>query len=80
MPLGITTRADLDHAVGGEPEIARCGGNLTPNMRVVLLAELNLLSETGAETFEFEMKNEPEGVQTSEKGEARRRTRRHDHG
>ena len=36
-------------------------------MRVVLVAGLNLLSQTGAATVELEMKNESEGVQTSEK-------------
>jgi hypothetical protein len=37
-------------------------GNPAPNMRVVSVAELNLLTEIGAATIELEMKNESEGA------------------
>jgi hypothetical protein len=37
-------------------------GNPAPNMRVVSVAELHLLTEIGAATIELEMKNESEGA------------------
>jgi len=42
-------------------------GNPAPNIRADFVAELNLLTETGAAPVELEMKNESEGVKTSQK-------------